>query len=1807
MRRRAALLLAIVLGVSTIFGAAAGEISFASAAGGQTAAEGRPAKESEPTSGAGGETAGAGGAEESSVPDSESGGDPAGAVGSAPEESGSGAEDVGTGTENAGGSAAGSVGNEDDSRPENSDFSDENGAVGAPEGNGTSGEEKDGTGSVGIGQVEVSIGAALILEREVVFVVSLKDPAGKLREEKMTLGGDPAGSRVNFTGLPVGNYRLTVTGPGFASYTQNIPVSQRGSRVQLTTGLLAGYPYEEGGLHPGVIRIGDVDGDGDVDDTDKDILVNAIDRGENPEGYVTDLDGDGVADLVDLSHLAKGYGEIGDTISVLEDYVSPAVIRAEESAGTVVKGNLDKLLLREESVTLTPASGGEISETNPVSLTFDFDGAEGKEAQIDGILFETGGDDSIARAVIDVLYEEDGKEHKIAIPVSAEEYLLKESEVSADRDANGNIRVHLGSQVAVKRVTLTISAMKKNGSLAEISRVEFVGGMESRIPEPEMNIPENLTAKAGSERFDLTWTPQVNVTGYEVLIRQDDKEETVQTAAPFLSVTSFSGGEIKNYTTYTVCVQSMNGTWRSGYSDAVEVTPKPLGPPDKPDNVTAVGKYQSIAVSWKDMDDTLTYNLYYKVRGSEEAYQKIEGLTVNGYTIMGLADLTEYEIYVTGVNELGESPESIHCAAKTTDLNPAEMVRYRLINRDEKGVPGRAHLVSALRNGGEMIASAQDTDSNTAWGTVDNDAASYYSKATWDDGGFNALGNNGVTYEFDQAYRLDTIALLPTDGMQYSYAQVRWWDENGKDTVVRASILPKQDAEGRGYYMLKLPSAVTATKIQIGLARYLATSAYHLITFSEVYFYHYDTLRDEIMALYTDDLHTVLREDVTQAMIDDLRRRVTTPDEFGEENPNKEALLNELETAEKILNDKAIQPPTEIHTGITTRDVGRGFGGLNAWQPLGVTAGAGETITVYVGHNTKSTGEGTNLQLVATQYHAEASGVARVAATLKVGANEITVPKLTTSIEAETGGALYVQYTGNNANDRYAVRVSGGVPVPILDLYQVSDENERQARAEAYVTALDDYTAQMAGLHEEKHVGSKNASLNYKYEERNCILGATDLLLDQMMFSLPAIRVEAGLGSGSVKERAGKLLVSLDAMEDMMSLFYQHKGLNVKAEAQTDQIPKGHLNIRYQKMFSGAFMYASGNHIGIEWNECAGMVASPTVVSDSEGRYVEGRYFGWGIAHEIGHCINQSQYAVAEITNNYFAVLAQAKDTNDSVRFKYENVYQKVTSGTKGNASSVFTQLAMYWQLHLAYDKGYNYKTYADPADQLANLFFARVDTYARTPSKAPAPGGVALTLGSSSDQNLMRLSCAAAGKDILDFFERWGKTPDEATRVYAAQFEKEKRAIYYVNDEARVYALKGGKSSLNEDGTSQAVGTVTMKVDPNAANQVNFRFETPKIPTEDILGYEVVRCLISGGQVERMPVGFATGSEFTDVVTTLNNRAVYYEITLVDKYLHRSEALVTETVKIEHKGNLDKTAWEITAEGLHAKGSITDASDDLPCEPVVENPAKQAIDQDPATIYAPVAEGNRGEITLDFKRELVVSGFLYQSGNQTDLANCEIQICENDEWILVYEGPLKDGREVYFANAKEDYVSTHKVTALKLIIKEPGSAPLSIAELDVLGVTGDNVDFRRDGEGQAAIGILSEDYVYGDGKEDKIPAGALIFTGSYKGNPAYNVVLLYDQDGSLVGGADTDGNSTAHQVILADVPPAGDISNVSNGTWIYWIAPEAAAGIQASKVRAELYRVNNALTNEGERLVSDSLFETVPEVLPGITFGSGN
>ena len=1357
-----------------------------------------------------------------------------------------------------------------------------------------------------IGVVQVSIAPGITLQKSVTFTVGLSGQESQSIELAANQEIQDTKGTVHFSQLPAGTYELTVAAPGFATYTQTIEVNSKSYAVNLMTGFVEGYTYEEGDYHPGVLLIGDVTGDGVIDDTDRSVLVDAIDTEQASE--LTDLTGDQKTDLADLEYFAKGYQAEGHTLACIEESVSADAISPKPGEDTNVEGNLEDLLKGEGNVTLSTQGGTEISEEHPVSVEFDL--SESADTQIDGILIETNKENPIQKATVDITYiDAEGNEQTVTAPIeNGVEHLLRTSDVQVSMDEDGNIQIHLGSQIAVKKVTLTIQGMQNNNNLAEISKVEFVNGMENRIPKPDMDIPTNLAVETGSEEFTLTWDACKNVTGYEVLIEHNGEQDTYTVKNNSLKVTSFNEKKLVNKEQYTAKVQSVNGTWKSGYSESVTAVPKADKKPDAPENVKAVGKYKSVEVSWKNMKNTEFYNLFYREKGQEE-YTKIENITTNSYTISELKENVKYEIYLTGVNELGESDPSLTSTAQTTDLEPAVMPKYKQINTSEEGQVS-SHIVSATRGRGEMKDSPLDLEGKTAWGTVDNNPASHFYMADWDDGGeYTDFNNKGFTFEFDQPYTMDTIGFQEVTAQgNFTRISLKYWDENGSEHVVdknNLKIEARTDKNNKRYYFIRIAEPIQAKKISFGIGR--DYSGLRVITVSEISFYNYDSLEDDIMGLYEDELHTVLKGSVTEQTIQDLRNRLQTKDEAsGEYHPDKDRLEKELDNAEDILNNQ-LSEPILVHNTITTRDTDRGFSGLNAWQPLGITAAAGEEITLFVGHNTMGTGSNTNLQLVATQYHAESGSVSKVVTTLKTGRNDVTIPKIW-STDEESGGALYIQYTGNNANDRYSVRVNGGVEVPTLDLYGVTDAQERQQRAEQYVEALKGYVEKMEAVHKKVHENSGNESVEYEYSKENCILGATDILLDKMLFSLPAQQVLSGC-----EGNAQKLLDSMDAMEGMMNLFYQHKGLNQTAPDEKDRFPQRHLNIRYQRMFAGAFMYAAGDHIGIGWNETAGMMTGVPVQSDN-GKYVSGRYFGWGIAHEIGHNINQSAYAYAEVTNNYFAVLAQAKDTNDSVRFEYPKVYEKVTSGTTGKSEDVFTQLGMYWQLHLAYDSGYNFKTYDNYEEQLNNLFFARVDTYARNTAKAPAPQGIALTLSGDRDQDFMRLACAAAQKNILEFFERWGMIPNDETRSYAGQFETETRAIYYVNDDSRVYRLENSGSSLGSLGDVEAVGDdTTVSVNKDTANQVDFTLTSKTIPEEDVLGYEITRTMISGGQVEKEVVGFTTENQFSDHVTTVNNRVITYEVTVVDKYLNRSAAKTLTPVKIEHDGSLDKEFWTTT------------------------------------------------------------------------------------------------------------------------------------------------------------------------------------------------------------------------------------------------------------------------------------------------------
>ena len=1686
---------------------------------------------------------------------------------------------------------------------------------------------------------------------EVVSKKARANEDGDIYQDSLTISlmpeeesGEGQQENETFENVPNGMYVLEVTAEGYLPYEQTIEVRDDTSKIMILNDY-GDYEYSSS-AHPGLIRMGDVDGSGVIDKEDMNALVDAVYEGNltgmDEEGM--DLNRDGEIDLVDLQYFASLYkGKEGSdnkypvstierSITVQEgDVTLASPSEATKSNATKVEGTVQDLFNNdiESSITLEHADSEidePISEAYPVELELDLS----RQPVIGGIVIQSPPDSEGAISTGEVEAElTDGE--KIAVTIDRYARTKKRrsfrSGATAMIDADGAILIDLKNQKPVKKIRIKVTGTVSEGNLAEISQVEFLGDMKDRIPPPAQNIPQNVSAQIGSKIFTLTWDKEVNITGYEVSITNNGKTEIIETTVNTLTVDEFNGKELLNYETFLVKVRSVNGSWKSSYSAQIAVTPEPDGPPPAPENISIEGGYKSLHISWKKMKDTKSYSLYYRKAGTEDEFTMLGELTGTSTTISGLEDKTEYEIYMIGHNPLGDSPQSVIYSGSTITVEAARMPAYRLINTEPK--EGQA-LTEHIKEVSIVTGSVTSVPGDVA----DGDPYSLWELDDWDSGAYYSYRGPIVT--LDQPYIMDTIAFTagPNQKNDFNAVRVRAWNgEENEPQIINGRLTVREglDKNGKKYYEFLADKPFEADKIQLNTA---VPSSTRYISIAEIRFYEYDELLNEVLSLYTDDLHMTLREDVTQEQITELRIRADEVDPVsGEMTPKRDLILKELDNAEKILDHNESYKVIHIDPRLHRRQSRRSSTG-SRWCRAGCRSSCRPDrplVVVYVGAPGRRTGDNTNLDLYATQYHSEASHLQKKVTSLKVGFNEITVPAVS-SLGVEKGGALYIEYTGNNPNEIYAVRVIGGSQYPVLDVTRAETAEERKELTDAYVAEMAEYVQKIEEMHNENSDSedSHSAISGLDYDERNCILGATDIVLDQMMFSIPIKQVYKSIaGNGeSQDEAAEKLYQSLMAMDEMIHLFYQHKGLNAAPVTggkiyEKDKLPTTRLNIRYQRMFAGAFMYAGGLHIGIEWDSCALLGGSEPIQSDN-GKYVSGSYFGWGIAHEIGHIINEGAYAVAEVTNNYYSILAQAKDTNDSVRFKYEDAYRKVTSGTKGGSSD---QLGMYWQLHLAYDDGYNFKTYEDYGEQRKNLIFARIDSYARDISRAPAPDGVKLTLdGADKDNKLMRLACAAAEKNVLEFFTRWGMIPDAVTRKYAEQFDAEERTIYYINDEARAYRAEGGSSiaesvevtaTAHQDETDPGRVTLTMEAHGKDGAAMS----------GTLFGYEITRIQRRYGKEERQVVGFTQEDTFTDVISGINNRVVGYEVRGIDWCMMPTKAYVlADEILVSHDGSMVKAGWSITVntwskadEEVNGDVNSEENQFNQSCSGTVSS-AKTMIDNDLDTVYEGTVKAEErtedAQAVISLGRTEAIAGVKYTyKGTGEPIRAYSISISEDGtDWKEIKKGTfrLENGVAAVHFDKENDgryyiYDAAYvKITAL-------GSDRFSASEIDILSPIGDSVQLDQ-------FGILTEDAVFehsgsDNGSEEgtaaysgekrtgsnatRIPKGSIVFTGRYKGNPAYNMVILYDEKGNVVGGKDKDGDTAADQLILAPDPKDGQLGEVSEGSWIYYIEPKDQNDMveRPEKVRAELYRVQNGETNEGDRLVSDTPFMAVPAV----------
>ena len=238
--------------------------------------------------------------------------------------------------------------------------------------------------------------------------------------------------------------------------------------------------------------------------------------------------------------------------------------------------------------------------------------------------------------------------------------------------------------------------------------------------------------------------------------------------------------------------------------------------------------------------------------------------------------------------------------------------------------------------------------------------------------------------------------------------------------------------------------------------------------------------------------------------------------------------------------------------------------------------------------------------------------------------------------------------------------------------------------------------------------------------------------------------------------------------------------------------------------------------------------------------------------------------------------------------------------------------------------------------------------------------------------------------------------------------------------------------------------------------------------------------------------------------------------------------------------------------------------------------------------------------IIIDTNSKLSLSGVKYQgSDNTNSIKDYEIYVSKDREnWILAKKGAFNLSSENNYTNLvyfdKEgttggDQLWTYDDISYVKIVAVNNKAGISGAEIDLIAPPGDNINLTTNN-----VGILENDYCYTvnvpdeDGnlsgtKEECMSAGSIVFKGEYRGNPAFNVVTLVNAlDESII--------YSGEQLLFASLTSEGTVDEIADGTFVFAVTAQEYEKMAGQKIRAILYRVDDALSNDGERVTSTSL-----------------
>ncbi len=1482
---------------------------------------------------------------------------------------------------------------------------------------------------------------------------------------------------VVLSGLPAGGaqYELALTGNGYKTFRRTVTLDSYSQHMIVGTG-------------DGTFSLGDLNGDGAVDDADLTAMDARLGQSAS-QAASYDLNDDGAIDITDLAYINRGRNtssqpQLLDTAAILQPQL--------DTAGLTLSGGSAKDLFQgDTAVTITPQAGKTLEL--PIVLN-EISGVVMSQIQI--TCPDAAGAIQAGTALVELV---DGSSFSVPF----------DNSLPADVHATGRtvgeqvVTINLGNKVAVKKVTIQVTATAGQPGFATVTKIEFLKDIVPENPENDADKVKGLVATPGDGKVTLNWGAVNNVTGYTVAYGASSAALS-QTAASNTNQAVISG--LDNLKTYYFQVTAVNGDWKGAPSRVVSAMPLPAGVPGAPSNIGINEADQSLRLTWGGTKDASYYQVFYREAG-QTAFQQFGGnLTATTATITGLTNGTTYEVAVKAGNQRGTGPYSSTAAGtpqKEELVMPDLPAEDRIDNSNIQSV--------VMENPGNVNRTL--CPNFTTADVIDNDAATYWVANQW-------WVSSRFTYTFKTPQDMNYAILVPYLGGNHKYAlktyTVTAKNSAGETVLDGAALYTARSMDpNKNYLVLTFPMVEDVKEISFTLNEREGNGC--RVSISEMAFYRSDSLADDISALFADGSFTALRSGVNASTISALSAQLNAKADFYLE---LDRLKDELALASALLQNDASAlglVKSDFQARASSKDSQYGQSASDL-QPLGVTARAGATVAVYASLPTDAP-----VYVTPTQYFGE-SGIWRgTPIQLQNGRNYIYIPKIG-SLTDERGGPLYLTYAGSNPG---AIKIqvrgdSNTFTPPILELSAWYDMTEaaRKDAIRAYVTQLQTY---VAGL------GNANMATD--------IRNATEISTPSVLLSIPADRALAGLQgvNATVDAMVETMYQGVLAWEDELYIANQVQGIIPSGGARTDSCRypmTTRQNIRYMRMFAGAFMYAAGNHVGVGYGSTQGLVCGKPVSSTGVGN--ANGLFGWGIAHEIGH--NMDKLGKAEITNNIYSLAVQAWDGSTmarSTRLTLSNIwpaiYDKTAAGRPGSAANVFVQLGMYWQLHLAYDAG------SKPLD-----FYNRFFTLWKSGKYASY----------TYDERVALTASETANRNLSAFFTRWGMNLSDEVKGILAGYPAESRALWYLNDESYSYRLNNGAAFQGAVTVSSAVNGSQVTLTISGGNNT-------------ILGYEVRR--------NNTPIGFTTGSTYTDDLGAANNLTYTYSVVPVDKLGNPGSAATAPEVRVAYDKTISPSLYTLSRTGDTAEFTMRSGS-------------------------------------------LPVTGLKVTGGT---LTGCTVSVKADSasDWTAVTLGPVDSANGiVYFSKpgaAGDSRIWSYDAAAVRVTGLPAG------ANVELLDYPGDRIDLYPG----ASVGKLAQDLAYDGGV---VPAGTVVIVGTYRGDPVYNTVEVQARYNTTAEAQEENGVTSIERAIngyallYAEIPADGAVSDTSDGFWVFvpdWDAEAALneqSGVTASdpmEFRAVFYRTDDPYSSASRRVTSETLWTSFPQTdsLPQIVLtGAG-